>query len=1291
MTHHPHLKIEPLESRIAPATLIAIDDLNNLLRFNSSSTGSVTTIGVTNLGADEALVGIDFRPATGVLYGLTIDPVESNKGRLYTIDPVSGAATLASTLAAAMGDAYTALNGANFGVDFNPQADRLRVVSDTEQNLRIDVATGAVTTDTALTPGDPAIGGAAYTNSFPGATSTTLYDIDLASNALVQQGNPSPNDGVLTVVGTDLGIGDVTGVAGFDIGHGKNEAFAALTVGGTTSIYSINLTNGTASSTGAIGGSPNVRGLAIVLHTWDGSTGSTSATNAANWVAGIAPVAGDSLLFPAGPTAKTVVVSGVNFNSLRFTGSGYDYNGGTTKLDGNIAAHAVGTVKLSNIDLRGTSSGRDQILAEQAGTTLEFTTITVDANGGRGVEFKGAGTVKVKDLATSGTIVQTVVDGPNLIANGYTGSIGTRLLSGSITVIDDFTDVSLEGGTLRALFDPEGKNVVGSIISGAITATGGTLESGLASLDVQGNVSLNAATTAAFIQPAEIGLQPLRVNGTVSLGGAMLAVTFAGTAPGRLTLIDNDDTDAVTGTFNGLNEGATVSFGGQDYSISYVGGNGNDVVLTKIGDSAPTTISGGTATFQDVDGDDVKVKVSKGTLAAGNFVLRAQGLGAQLELLDLSSDDNFAGATITITATRSAMGGDGSVNVGFIDATGIDLGAVTVGGDLGGIDAGDPDTVGGLKGLTVQSLGVLGLATGAPDLRSDIDGPLDKLTVRGDVRHANVHVFDSKFTSPETYDGRIGKIMINGSLRGGDVQLTGRIESGRDIGTLTILGDLRGGAGPVSGTVESGDIGSVSIMGSIIGGDKNFSGSIFAFGPVKSVKIAGDIIGGAGGDSGQVEAHKGLGSLSIGGSVLGGSGFNSAEIQVEGLLGSLSIGGFVMGGAGSESAHIILESVKSVSIAESVIGIAEDSAMISIDDGASSIFVGGSVIGGDDRSAQFVFGDDFSGQEPVGMIKIVGSVLGGAGDFSGQIITIGELKSLSVGGAWLGGAGGFSGRFVGDKVGSVSVKSSFAGGAGGESGQFDLDEVGTVSIGGNFMGGAGQRSGYLKADSIVAMSVGRSMLSGTGAGSGRVEVEGDLGALTVNGSMSGTAANPLVLMAGGVSTPVKGADVVLGKLTVKGSVDQVRIHAGFGSAPFSTTVTGRNPDAQIGSVMVTGDWIASSISAGVQGDATATLNASFGDADDRKIQGGGVTDDANINSKIASIVIKGQAFGTAGGSDHFGFVAQEIGVLKVGAVTFPLTLNPPIGQPGNPDDPDANDPLLLIGGTGDLRVHEVAL
>ncbi|MCX7290324.1 DUF4394 domain-containing protein, partial [Janthinobacterium sp.] len=196
------------------------------------------------LAAGERLLGFDIRPKDGLLYGV------SSAGRIVTIDPATGAASVKATLAADAADAsapYTAIAGTAFGVDFNPVADRLRVIANTGQSLRINVDTGATTTDGAINRAGaaPAVTAAAYSNSFAGTTATTLFDIDTASASLALQ-NP-PNDGTLVNVGL-LGVA-AAGDVGFDIAGGANGlALAVLRTSATgpSSLYRIDLATGAA-------------------------------------------------------------------------------------------------------------------------------------------------------------------------------------------------------------------------------------------------------------------------------------------------------------------------------------------------------------------------------------------------------------------------------------------------------------------------------------------------------------------------------------------------------------------------------------------------------------------------------------------------------------------------------------------------------------------------------------------------------------------------------------------------------------------------------------------------------------------------------------------------------------------------------------------------------------------------------------------------------------------------------------------------------------------------------------
>ncbi len=203
---------------------------NKLQRFNPLNPTS-NTVDLMGMNSSETIVGLDFRPANGALYGIT------SESRLVTINTASGQVTAVGTGLA------TVLTGTAFGFDFNPMVDRIRLVSSSGQNLRLHPDLGTVAaTDGILNPGSPSINGAAYTNNFTGSTSTTLYVIDDVTNMLYTQA--PPNDGVLVPVGA-LGI-TVGSQSGFDIGGSSNSAFALLNVNNATGVYSINLSTGTA-------------------------------------------------------------------------------------------------------------------------------------------------------------------------------------------------------------------------------------------------------------------------------------------------------------------------------------------------------------------------------------------------------------------------------------------------------------------------------------------------------------------------------------------------------------------------------------------------------------------------------------------------------------------------------------------------------------------------------------------------------------------------------------------------------------------------------------------------------------------------------------------------------------------------------------------------------------------------------------------------------------------------------------------------------------------------------------
>jgi len=263
-------RVRELTMTAAPAaTLFGLTADGKLVSFKVSSPGTFdTSNAITGLQGGETVIGIDFRPANGKLYAAT------SGGRVYVVNPMTGAASSPVTLTADAADTtapFAGLMGTKFGVDFNPAADRLRIVSDAGQSLRINADTGATTTDGNLNPATPTVFAAGYTSSFsPTPAATKLFDLDLATMSLQQQ-NP-PNDGVLVPIGAfdPMAAAMFTNAGEFDIAGGDDGlSLAALQPVGAaqSSLYRVNLKTGAVTMLGALGpaGSPLVSALAIQL------------------------------------------------------------------------------------------------------------------------------------------------------------------------------------------------------------------------------------------------------------------------------------------------------------------------------------------------------------------------------------------------------------------------------------------------------------------------------------------------------------------------------------------------------------------------------------------------------------------------------------------------------------------------------------------------------------------------------------------------------------------------------------------------------------------------------------------------------------------------------------------------------------------------------------------------------------------------------------------------------------------------------------------------------------------
>jgi hypothetical protein len=216
------------------ASLIGLVGQDSLVLMDPATGKATQTVQI-----DKPIWGIDVRPADGMLYGLTPDNM------IVTIDPKTGKTTEKSKLSEGLKSGVTAT------VDFNPAADRLRIIGDDGTNLRVNVDDGKTTVDGTLKYKDgdtnagktPKVIAGAYTNSMNGKKpeATALHNIDAATGALVTQA--PPNDGVLNTVGS-IGM-TPTGPVAFNIvakANGENDAWLAH--GGT--LYSVDLKTGAA-------------------------------------------------------------------------------------------------------------------------------------------------------------------------------------------------------------------------------------------------------------------------------------------------------------------------------------------------------------------------------------------------------------------------------------------------------------------------------------------------------------------------------------------------------------------------------------------------------------------------------------------------------------------------------------------------------------------------------------------------------------------------------------------------------------------------------------------------------------------------------------------------------------------------------------------------------------------------------------------------------------------------------------------------------------------------------------
>ena len=970
-------------------------------------------------------------------------------------------------------------------------------------------------------------------------------------------------------------------------------------------------------------------------------------------------------------------------------------------------------------------------------STLELNVATATASGA------GAITVPSLSLLTQGAITL-----------GGANDVDTLIFaSGTVTGNSTFADA--DGFTLGHPFNVAGTQIV-------------TFDVGTATVSLPGSMYFIASIEGATVGT---GYDQVVVNGTVNIAGSTLSINSGPSVPaGReFVIIANDGTDAVTGTFDGLDEGDTIPGFSPAATITYQGGDGNDVAIITADPLVPGVgAKGKSLFFTDVDGDEVTITASKGTFTGSEISGVQIGANGESRFEKLTLGAGFAGANITITAKPGQFGGNGFVNLGFLDATGVDLGAVSIAGDLARLAAG---TVGGdakvpaLKSLAVQSIGLLGNSTLAVADQNfvgiQLQGALPKLTIKDDLRG----VFEINGAT----DGKLGTATIGGSIVGSGVNFA---EAG--IGLLKVVGDIRA-VGGVLNIRTDGQLGGVTVDGGIVGQSNGGLITIAGFGqliaPTKGVDLAigAIIVKGsaehltiAAGSTGSLNADASIGAITVGGDWIAGSvvagigaGFDSHigtdddglfagrdNANIKSTIGSFTIKGQAFGtatatdmfgvvaeqigkakvgtrtyaftktgseaffaaptvggaGAGNPAFDFIIRELGSTTPAVAIGGsnliistnqktatfTDVDGDLVTVKRSAGEFVIGDFTLvsgpGGGGLLSSLVVAPTFDGKAfNLSITAKVGP--GGGNGFVnvgkidaddvdlGNVVIGGELQDLDVGDInatkpglasltvhSLGAVGGTSPN--GDEInsahgiGKITVKTDVR--------NFHIfaNRSNTGNLGSLTVGGSMHTSEVQAAADIGTIKIGGSFL-----GTERIQANNRIGTITVGGDFAGGGTIEAFAIS---SNTAKGSDIALKSFTVGGSVEK------------TTIILGRNnnTDASIGTISVGRAWLASSVLSGVEAGGDTLI----GTSDDRKVTQGGPTDEPTRFSTIASILIKGQALGTAAAGDSFGIVAEQIGKAQIGTRKF-------VFDKGERDAADA----FAAAPTGDFFIREATL